>query len=358
MKKRVPLISVVSLSVFVLFAFLAFDGAFAATVRFSGDTIPDVVFQIPLPGLAGVSGADIAAGKALGLYIRAAHRWLVGIAAILAVLAMTWGGIQWLISRGESGKVQEARKVIWNALCGLLLALGSYVILSVISPNLAQFKPLVIKPIQGIVLKLAKEHVEEYKEAVSVIRSDLTADDRTYNALFKKYADKYGIDCTFIKAMVYQESGFVNLHANSSGAVGLFQVVHTKYGRPSESELLDPETNARWGVGILRDAFRDPCPASCGKNSGFAGCKKPTNLKNVVNDDNTGFTDGIQYALAAYNGGVCGANQTSENCSGKARWQCPGEVVNPHTGTIDETLKHVRRVFEHYKKMKDNNWGC
>lgn len=151
-------LSSVSFSALALFV-LSPDGfASAASITYSGGLTPDLTFQIPIPGLPSVSGADITSGKALALYIGSAHRWLVGFALVLAVLAMTWGGVQWLLSRGESGKIQEARKVIWNALFGMLIALGSYIGLAIINPDLVSFKPLSVKPIQPINLELEEVH--------------------------------------------------------------------------------------------------------------------------------------------------------------------------------------------------------
>lgn len=88
-------------------------------------------------------------------YISAIYRWAIGFAAVLAVLALTWGGIQWLTAGGESGKTQEAQKVIGNAIIGLLLALGSYTMLYAINPRLTQYDPLSIRRIEPVDLKLA-----------------------------------------------------------------------------------------------------------------------------------------------------------------------------------------------------------
>lgn len=90
----------------------------------------------------------------LAEYIIAIYRWVIGIAAVLAVLALTWSGVQWMTSGGDSGKIQEARKVMINAIIGLLLALGSYTMLFAINPDLVQFEPLTVKRIAAIDLDM------------------------------------------------------------------------------------------------------------------------------------------------------------------------------------------------------------
>lgn len=338
------------------------------SARVSSDAFPSFTFQIPIPGinrtfsLCQTSASGKLECSGIATYITVIYQWLVGFAAVLAVLALTWGGVRWLLSGGDSGKIQEARKVIANALIGLSLALGSYLLLATLGKDFVEYKPITIRQIAPIKIEL-----EEYKEPVSVAQSPLAADNKTYDALFKKYGDQAGIDCTFIKAMAYQEAGLHNPPANKHGATGILQVVHTQYGRPSEVDLMDPETNIKWGVGILKDAFQDGCPSTSRVTCkpphtrlGFAGCVTPTasEWKNVVDANGTDFVPGIQYGLAAYNAGKCGANVVSANCPGKARWQCPGEIKNTITGGVDQTLKHVPRVFGHYKKMKAEGWGC
>lgn len=130
-------------------------------VSFSSGT-PEFNFQIPISGLKSLTLCEPGSGGTLSCpgiakYVQVAYTFLVGFAAVLAVLAITWGGVQWLISRGESGKIQEARKIIGNAVVGLVIALGSYAILSVINPNLTQFNPLTIKPIKLIELDILGE---------------------------------------------------------------------------------------------------------------------------------------------------------------------------------------------------------
>lgn len=142
---------------------------FHRSVVFGADDIA-VQLQIPVGTAKSftVCTADDASLSCNGLaeYIVAIYRWVIGLAAVLAVLALTWGGVQWMTSGGDSGKIQEGRKVMINAIIGFLLALGSYTMLYAINPDLVQFSPISIPKIQKIDLDL--EPVEsEVDEPIS-----------------------------------------------------------------------------------------------------------------------------------------------------------------------------------------------
>lgn len=95
----------------------------------------DFELNVPLAS-ANITGPDIEAGTAIGIYIKAVYEFLVRAAAILAVMMFSYGGLLWLTAAGEKGRVGEAQKVMTNALIGLVLALGSYTILYAINPKL------------------------------------------------------------------------------------------------------------------------------------------------------------------------------------------------------------------------------
>lgn len=53
-------------------------------------------------------------------------------AVIIALFYLIWGGIRWITSGGDKGKVEEARKHIVAAIIGLIVAFLAYFILSLI----------------------------------------------------------------------------------------------------------------------------------------------------------------------------------------------------------------------------------
>lgn len=56
-------------------------------------------------------------------------KWLLSIAAVLALLAMVVGGLQYIISFGVESKTASAKKIIFFALVGLLVIGVSFSIL-------------------------------------------------------------------------------------------------------------------------------------------------------------------------------------------------------------------------------------
>ena len=54
------------------------------------------------------------------------------LAVIIALGFLIWGGIQWILSGGDKGKVESARGIIVAALVGLVLVFLSYFILNIV----------------------------------------------------------------------------------------------------------------------------------------------------------------------------------------------------------------------------------
>lgn len=53
-------------------------------------------------------------------------------AVLIALFFLIWGGIRWITSGGDKGKVEEARKHIVAAIIGLIIAFLAYFILQVV----------------------------------------------------------------------------------------------------------------------------------------------------------------------------------------------------------------------------------
>ncbi|OGM00743.1 hypothetical protein A2480_02710 [Candidatus Uhrbacteria bacterium RIFOXYC2_FULL_47_19] len=85
----------------------------------------------------------------LAEYISGMFRYAIPVAAVLAVVMMMIGGLQWLTSAGDSGRVGAAKKRIIGAAIGLALLLGSYLLLYTINPNLVSLRALRIETVIG-----------------------------------------------------------------------------------------------------------------------------------------------------------------------------------------------------------------
>ena len=74
-------------------------------------------------------------GTGFATYLNAMIEVVIGLCAVLAMIMIIMGGIQYMTSELVSGK-QEGRKKITQAILGLLLALGAFAILNTINPDL------------------------------------------------------------------------------------------------------------------------------------------------------------------------------------------------------------------------------
>lgn len=88
---------------------------------------------VPLPGATGQMTQTT-----LGPYIANAFTLAIAIAAALAFVMITFGGITYATSDAITGK-QKGRDFVTNAIYGLLLVIGAYAILYTINPNMLSF---------------------------------------------------------------------------------------------------------------------------------------------------------------------------------------------------------------------------
>jgi len=87
-------------------------------------------------GPAGGTGGNIAD------YISRIYMFGVGIAGILAVGVIVFGAIYYAVSGGNPDKQRDARSYITSAIWGLVLLLGSYLILNTINPQITNLSKL------------------------------------------------------------------------------------------------------------------------------------------------------------------------------------------------------------------------
>lgn len=64
--------------------------------------------------------------------IATATRYLLGLVGFLAMAALVWGGVLYIVSLGNDQNVQKAKQVIFWAIAGLIIIMLSYVILSTV----------------------------------------------------------------------------------------------------------------------------------------------------------------------------------------------------------------------------------
>lgn len=83
-------------------------------------------------------------------YIGVVYRYSVSIAGLIAGIMIMIGGLQYLVARGDAGRVTKAKERISNAIIGLVLVLGAYLLLQTVNPDLVLLrlpKIPVVKPV-------------------------------------------------------------------------------------------------------------------------------------------------------------------------------------------------------------------
>src|ERR1035437_595809 len=93
-----------------------------------------------LAPIGGVQDFNYGESTSLASYVNLIIKILIGLAAVLAVIMIILGGIQYMGSELISSK-EEGKKKITNALIGLVVALGAYLLLFTINPNLLNVNP-------------------------------------------------------------------------------------------------------------------------------------------------------------------------------------------------------------------------
>ncbi|MBI4433603.1 hypothetical protein HY632_02440 [Candidatus Uhrbacteria bacterium] len=87
----------------------------------------------------------------LAEYVGAFYRWLIPVGAVLATVVIMAAGLIWATS-GGGGQIKTAQNYIQNAILGLLLLVGSYTLLQVISPELVRLPALRVQVAQPITI--------------------------------------------------------------------------------------------------------------------------------------------------------------------------------------------------------------
>lgn len=102
--------------------------------------------QISIPG----KDSQFSAGQAItmtepstkyiGLYLQSFYNYAIGIVGILGVIVLMYGGMTWLTSGGNPSKITQAKELITGSLIGMVLIMGSWILLNTINPDLMKFK--------------------------------------------------------------------------------------------------------------------------------------------------------------------------------------------------------------------------
>jgi hypothetical protein len=77
-------------------------------------------------------------------YINAVYVWLLSAGAVVAVVMVMIGGLQYAMAHGDKGKITKAKERISGSVVGIIILLCAYTIAYLIDPNTVRFSTLEI----------------------------------------------------------------------------------------------------------------------------------------------------------------------------------------------------------------------
>jgi len=123
--------------------YLSLSIIFTTHTVFAATDIPDSreeAFQyhlmVPLP----TSEGTVSTTTGIVDYIKTLYLFAMGIAGVIAMGLIVFAGFQWLTSAGSYSTISKARNRMSNAIFGLVILLGSYLLLNTINPALVNLK--------------------------------------------------------------------------------------------------------------------------------------------------------------------------------------------------------------------------
>lgn len=103
------------------------------------------VLGVQIPGLTFTPASrdgDTVTVAYLAEYIDAGYRYLVGIIMVIAIIMVVWGGFRFLLGSAHVGNITKAKETIRDAIVGMLLVIGAFVILQTVNPATTQLRSL------------------------------------------------------------------------------------------------------------------------------------------------------------------------------------------------------------------------
>jgi Type IV secretion system pilin len=98
---------------------------------------PSVLAQtgfVPLAPIPGLTEGVVANQTGLANFFNNLYKYLIGLAATLAVIMIIWGGIEIAINKDNVSKITDSKGKIYNAVFGLVLVLSPVLVFSIINP--------------------------------------------------------------------------------------------------------------------------------------------------------------------------------------------------------------------------------
>jgi hypothetical protein len=241
--------------------------------------------------------------------------WIVGIAAMFM---MVIGGVQYIISAGNKATAESGKRIISDALLGLVAALASWLFLYVINPDLTKINLSLVTVGTSSVSKSAGNGAPDNtpstlspEEKMQPDGSYPVAKDKSlpkgcaaFKAEFDAAAAATGVSACEIEALASVETGCVkdkqNKNTNGTIDCGIMQINKNKFsaGKDCAYYKANVAESLKLGAQIYKGNYK-------GSGRSFAGGNDAFKANQIVRDK-----------YAAYNGGS-GAIQASNDCLGK-----------------------------------------
>lgn len=207
-------------------------------------------------------------------------------------------------------------------------------------------------------------------------------DETGYRDLIEQAGLTYGVPAELIAAIIQAESSWDADALSCAGAAGLIQLVPStarSYGLtvpPYEMTAIECDGKTWENVPVCNKKTPEKCDRAADKRFDpqkniDAGARFLGQLLDWFGEDElqdldlaqcevngrirteaiAEFAEGLRYAIAAYNGGVCG-NVESSSCHGTVRWECE---QNPGW---EETRDYVPKVENFYAQYRQREAGA
>ncbi len=119
------LTSIIYLSLFVVTLF-GYNNALAGKydqISLDGSEFTSDVAKDSIAGSGGLNTTN-SVPQIVGNVIKV----ILGISGTVALIFIVWGGIQWMISKGEESKIASARKLMVSGMVGIAIIAAAYAI--------------------------------------------------------------------------------------------------------------------------------------------------------------------------------------------------------------------------------------
>ncbi len=119
-------LSTVLLSIFSLAILVGAGSVFAGKydqISLDGSSFESDVAKTSIAGQGGLNTTN-SVPQIVGNVIKV----ILGVSGTVALIFIIWGGIQWMISKGEPGKIASARKLMTSGMIGIAIIAAAYAI--------------------------------------------------------------------------------------------------------------------------------------------------------------------------------------------------------------------------------------